>query len=453
MTHATGISTRHYVTGYQSDFETPAVPSGSNAVRLKSAIVFDKTQNAETRDDYHPGTRDALEDVPLDTQCRWSATAYVLGASTQGGFPDLDSLYQTAFSGAATTATTVAGSPTPTTTQFKLVDDNLVVGDIAKIDVEDASGQVIEKRYFQVAEKDGSDVLTIHPPLDNAPCAGDAVKAVANYRLAVSSANAVTAYRSDNLIGEMGIGCKGHLFTFKFAKGQPGELILEGQCRDVIRSIHTTLDGGIDDSQTSVDVALAGIEVGAIVSCEDELMQVSGIDADGKGLTIVRGANATTPAAHGDGCAIGPYEPTESTSGSPIRGLFGGVWLGNSGVFIKADEVSVQIDEQTIYPGHLGDGGKAGWAFNPENRKVSWSVICYLDPTVARQVQMITANSPLKVFFQAGRDDGRGCAISSSKVQFHVPEIPDSKGEPVKVTLESRAVLGTSGEDSIRFAF
>lgn len=458
MATATGRYTRHYFTGSQSTFSEPKAPSGTDAVKLKSALIFSKKQNAQNREDYHPVTRDAVEDIQLGIDCLLSATAYMLGAGTQGNSPDIGEAYTTAFTKSIIAETTVSGTPAPSTTEFKLASDNLELGDIGKIDVEDGSGNVIEQRYFSVVDKDVSDVLTIFPPLDNAPSTGDVVKAVALYNLALSNSGAITCYRSDNLIGQMGIGCKFHKFNWKFAQGNPGELSLEGQCRDVIQSVHTQIDesGGIDDSQTSFSIDDAGIEKGAIIACEDELMLVTGVSASGTDLTVTRGYNGTTPTAHSDDTDIGPYEPEETTSGSPIRGLYGGVWLGNDptdALFIMAEEVSIEIDEKTSYGHYFGDEGKAPVTSNTENRAVSWSIVCYLDLAAVKMIRLMISNSTLKVFLQAGKADGGACAFYSPVVQFDVPEIPDAAGELVKVTLQSRTSLTENGEDSIAFAF
>lgn len=454
MTTASGIFTRHYFTP-QSHFETAASPSGTDGAKLKTALTFTKSQNSEIRDDFHPGTRDLMEDVPLNIKVSMQGTAYVLGGSAQGDAPDLDDVYQTAFSRVITTGSTVAASPAPSVNQFKLASDNLDVGQLGKIDVTNADGDVIEKRYFTVLSKNESDVLTIWPALDHAPMGGDVVKAVVNYGLTLFNSNAVTCHRSDNLVGEMGIGGKFHKFLWKFAMGQTGELIIDGQCRDLIRSIFTTLDeiGGIDDSQTEFSVATDGNEVGAVLACEDERMLVTGVSEDGLTLTVQRGYDDTTPAAHDDQTQIGPCQPESSTVGSPVRGLFGGIWLDSDSRFIKADEISISIDEKTRYVGFFGDEGKAKAVVNADNREIVWEMLCHLDETTASKVRKATANSALKAFCQAGKDDGRGCAFYSPKVQFDTPEIPDSRGDLVRVTLKSRAVLGSSGEDAVSFGF
>ena len=458
MATATGRTTRHYFTRSQSAFTEPRVQDGTEAVKLKTALVFSKKQNAQVREDYHPETRDPVEDIQLGVDCTLSATAYMLGVGTQGSGPDIHEAYKTAFSETTLTGTEISGAPIPSTTQFKLASDNLEIGNIGKIDVEDGDDKVIEQRYFSVVAKDGSDVLTIFPPFENAPSAGDVVKTVVQYKPTLSNADAITCYRSDNLAGQMGIGCKFHKFTWKFSQGNPGELNLEGQCRDVIQSVRTKIDqsGGIDDSQTSITVTGAGIEEGSILCCEEELMFVAGVSEDGIDLTVTRGYNSTTASSHNNETEIGAYEPDETTSGSPIRGLHGGVWLGTTpadACFLMAEEVSIEIDEKTSFGHYFGDEGKAPIASNTENRTVFWSIVCYLDSAAAKMMRLMISNSALKAFLQAGKDDGRACAFYSPSVQFDIPEIPDAAGELVKVTLQSRACLAQNGEDSISFAF
>jgi hypothetical protein len=455
MTTAAGIYSRHYFST-QSDFTTPKEPAGSDAVKLKTALTFSKTQNHELREDFHPTTRDVLEDTPLDITVSMSTTGYVLGGAAQGTAPDLTDAYKTAFTQESISATTVASDNTTST--IKLTDDYLDVGDIGKVDITDGSGNVIEKRYFAVTGK-SSDVLTCFPPFENAPQVGDAVKAIVNYFLGLSNSSAITCHRSDNVVGEMGVGGKFHSFTWRFSRGQTGEVSMEGQCRDLIRSVHTTLDGPINDSVTTITVDHSGIEPGAILELDDgtnsELIQVGNLNTSNPKIleNCTRDFDGGGAYAFLDGDAIGPYQPDETTTGSPIRGLYGGIWLDDEGMFVKADEASITIDERTLYHGYLGDEGKSAAVENPENREVRWELTCYLDQDSATKMRKSVANETLKCFCQAGQDDARGCAFYSPKVQFNAPEFPDGKGELIKVTLTSRAVMGASGEDSVVFAF
>jgi hypothetical protein len=460
MSIAKGVLTHHYFTGVQGDFETPKGPASDHEVKLKSALTFVKTQNAEPRDDYHPNTRDLLEETPLGIDCTLSATAYVLGGGAQGLGPDVSSALETAFAMSFNNATSVAAVTDEN--NFTLTDTNeLGLHDIGKIDISDGAGNVVGQRYFVVIAKSSQDdELTVFPSLPIVPVVGDVIKSVVNYNLMVSNPNAITCHRSDNVVGEMGVGCKFHGFNWRFAQGQTGELSLEGQCRDVVRSVHTTIttSGGIDDTQTDFTVADRGIEAGAVINCQSELMYVT--RASGSELIVTRGFQSTVPAVYAQDTAIGPYEPDGSTHGSPIRGIFGGVWIGVSAlnyIELKAEEVTVHIDEKTQYVHWFGGEGKAKLADNPENREVSWSIVCYLDADTAEMVKYMTANTAMKVFFQAGQADGAGCAFYSPYVQFNVPEIPDAKGELVKVTLSSRAVMAdpffADKENSIQFGY
>ena len=441
MTYSNGSSQRHYFTGTEAVFGQAQPPVGSGAARLKTALVARRTQNHELRDDYRPGTRDSLEDVALDVSVLLSCSAYLMGGGTQGQAPDFSPIYKTAFVENALAAGTVAASPTPTTESFKLASGSLEPGEIAKLG----------DRMFVVTAKDDEDVLSIFPALPQVPVAGDLIGAAVNYNLTHGTPDPITCYRSDNVSGEIITGAKFSKFTFGFKQGGLCTVDAEGQGRELIRLLHTTLNGDINDVIDTVAVSHGGIESGAVLSCESELLLVTAVDATGKELVVVRGAFGSTAAAHLSGTAIGPYEPEEATSGAPIPGLFGGIWI--DGETISAEEATVAVDEKTLYGSAYGDGGLASFVANPEKREVTLSITAYLNETALDKARAASKNMPVPVFLQGGKSNGRCCAVYLPKVLLDLEEIPDAKGELTKVTFVSRAVLAENGEDSFALAF
>ena len=102
-----GIKTHCYATGPQDDRAGQKEVEGGHAVKLLKMWEITPLHNAEIRQDYHPDTRDACEDIPLDQgPHEVTGESYLLGAGTQGAAPDLDNVYSTAFEKKAAGATT-----------------------------------------------------------------------------------------------------------------------------------------------------------------------------------------------------------------------------------------------------------------------------------------------------------------------------------------------------------
>ena len=458
MPIAKGLYTKVYCSAAQDDIKTTKLHAGTDAVKCLETVVFTKDLSNIVRDDYHADTRSPVATVDGNEVCSFTATLYALSSGAQGTVSDIGTLLDTIFLQSANAATTVASDMT--TTEMKLTADELDVGDIGKVNVEDADGNVIERRYFYVTAKtDPALVMTITPPLTTAPTALDVIPAIVQFNHTIENQGKwVTLYRSDNVMGEMGIGCQAGKLTFTFETGQIGELGIEGLAREIIRSVHTTItDDPLTDAATTINVTHEGIEAGAVLNLiqaadASNVEQVLVGAVSGKVLSqCTRSYGADTAKAFAVGDKIGPYEPTETTAGNPIRGIYGGVWINE--VQFKTTKVTLTLDEKTMYAHFFGDDGLAEVAENPEDREIIWEIELYLETAVAEHLADAVKSTSVAVFMQAGQTDGRGVAFYSPAVEFENPVLGDSKGELTKVTLTSRAVLSTSGENAIVFGY
>jgi len=432
--------------------------AGTDAVKINAPFMFVKNQLNEPGAYLKTDTRSETVDVPLSIECTVQlGPIHLLGSGTQGAAADIAPVFATAFTQDITEASTVAASPAPDTTSFTLASDKLDVGDIGWIEIENASGVVIESKHFVVLEKDVSDGLTIWPAFTNAPTEGDLVKACVNYTLNMDNTSCVTIAQAGNLHSQIATGAKFSNFEFAFVKGEIGTVTADGFAFDVLKCIETTLDGALDDSQTTLKAALPGIDEDVPLYVDTELIDPTSLStADFVSFTVVeRGYNSTTPAAHDNGAAIGMYTPAITTAGSPILGLKGGVYIediSGAGVKLKATELSVSIDEKTVPQEFLGDDGLISGYENPEDREIVWTITADLDADTAEAMAQIDNNSGLKVFFQAGGTAGRAIAFYSPSVIFDIPERPESKGEVVRMVITSRRTLSTSAENALRWA-
>jgi len=437
----------------EATYGTTKTAAAADAVKVKSggALKITETNNVAKLDEYNSGTNDPMAEVALAKDVSWTMGLFLRGGASQGVESDAGELIKTALAQTVTVATTVAASPSPTTTAFKLAADYLAANQIGWIEVEDANGVVIEKRHFAVVSKDGSAVLTIFPALANAPTAGDHVKAVIQYKPALTNAASVSLLRAQDYYAEWATGAKASKISLKFVRGQKSEIDFEGFAQKRVTALTTAISEDLTDVETDVDVYGAGIESGAILLIGTEEMYVTAVSATGKTLTVTRGHNSTSAAAHTSGDAIAAKMPTPTLTGSEILSLDGGVFVDSiAGVQqeIKVDECTVEIDTAAEPYTYFGDGGLAQGANYPAPRNIVITATVHFGANAIELMRQAKDNLETKFFIHAGITEGRATAIWCPKVTWEIPDLPDEKNQMMKVTFTSRSVLGTAGEDA-----
>lgn len=453
MTIARGGDAKHYI-ATEAAYGTPKSPAATDALKVRSPFMFSKNHNVIKNDEFQPGTLDPMVETATSWDVTFSGGVYLRGGASQGAAPDIDDLMLTGFTKDTIVASTVASDAA--VNAFKLAADYLDAGDIGFIEVENVGGAVIERKHFIVVSKTAGAVVTIFPALDNIPTVGDHVKACINYKPTMSNSASVSIHRSDNLIGQFLTGGKLQKTTMRFVRGQIAEADFEGFGQLAGHSIITTIAEDLDDSETGVDVAAAGIDEGAILLCDSEEMLVTAVSATGKVLTVTRGHNSTTPAVHTTGAAIGPKAPAQTVTGAEIIGLDGGIFfndLASAQAELKADECTIEIGNGAQPYTYFGDGGKAQNAHYSQDREITLTVVAHLNAQAAELVRQTMTEGTTKFFIQAGETTARSFAFYAPKVSWNPPEIEAPKDDLVRVTFTSRLVMGSAGEDSFIMGF
>ncbi len=464
-----GIKTHCYATKPQSDLATQRVVEKEDALKLLKMWEISPVHNAEIREDYHPHTRDATQDIPLDQgPHEITGESYLLGGQNQGAAPDLGHVYATAF------AEKIAGAAVQTVDETESnritlapADGYWDKGDLLKVKSEN------QDRYVLALNKTGDEpdpkVYTVWPPFDHLLKTDDPVSANVNYRLMNDNYDAITTYTVDEATAVTGVGAAFSRFTFTFARGKTARVEMSGQCREIKRLHKTSLDAALgDDPQNDRTIVLSNssCESGAVIhlmegQTKNEYILLGDTEDNVTFENCTRGFGGSVPASFSEGQIVAGYDLEDETNGMPIRGLTGGITIGKAddekrAVLMPPDaEATVTIDEKQKMIGYFGDGGKVMFKLSPENREVTLAMAGYCDLSMIENIIETVKDTPIRVMIQCGTTDGGSFAIAMPKVLFHPPLIGDSKGDIAKVSLESRAVLFDSDNniDSVVFAY
>jgi hypothetical protein len=419
---------------------TPVVPTGASFIENRSGFDFAQGQNSALRDDFVSTSGSSGPTVLTDKSPTWSSASYSLaGALT---IVNNDPLLQTAFTKGTTANDVISASPVPSTTQFKV--DGAAITAAGECALVHPTGG--EKQYAWVTDVTAG-LITVYPPLTVAPTAGDNAYGTDVWSTARENSVTATLYSSDNLTGTMAPGSFISTIDFNFAKGELVDIAMTGGSKELIQSIHTTLSAEIDDAVTTVPVTDAGNDVGAILSCESELMLVTAISS--LDLTVTRGYNSTTPATHLISVAIGPYEPVAVTSGSPIPGVAGGAWINST--LMKTDVTTISMDMKNL--GNMAFGSETYCSKeSPERREISISPTLQVDR--AAMAKFPDLGSPVPFAIQAGETQGTSCGIYAPAVKFDKPDTTREAGAILTVALQSTSVSdGLTSNSDIYIAF
>ena len=461
MADQVGTHVKHYVAD-QTAAGTAVVFAATDAFKVGkgSGVEITATPTVEALDAFR-ATRDPREEVQTTLEVAIAVNMDLNSSGTQGTAVDYAPLLETGFTDTAISATSVAGSPSPTTTVFTLTADNLDAGQDGAVTF--ASGDYVGKTYyFHVVSKDGA-ALTVYPALPKAPVALDVIEAVINYTCPCQPSEIVTLWRMWGICGtdqwaEYAEAAWANEFVWTFARGERANLAMSGMAHDYARMNSTTLDQAIDDAVVEMSVDDAGNTVGAILYGGTEQFKISSVDSTGLDFGMSRGYGGTSAASHLDEIALTPGGgvTTETTSGDPIRMLAGRLFLDidtTSGDSIKADSVTITHNTGRAPLFYNGDGGKVAETNAPGDRSTILSINVYIDETNLHLFQKAQARTTLRWSFQCGDTAGRAIFFYGPKVPFNPANVPNKPGEMLTLTMESRPFMGSSTDgDSFQFA-
>ena len=235
---------------------------------------------------------------------------------------------------------------------------------------------------------------------------------------------------------------------------EAARLTFSGTARVPARLVQTTLDGGINDAVTSIDVANGDCIPSDVSSSipyyfqiDDEVIKV--LSVSGNTLTVdTRGGTGlgSGAASHSDLDKVFPYQPAGTFAGSPIPATSGELLV--NGDPLQAGTVSVEVDQGIIYRENVHGDNYVVDGYVGGQRAVTatldgWS---FYDSTMVQAMGAARRES-VSVHCQQGTAEGALIAVEMPTFKFEEPDL-DRGGDEVTVSLTGQAI-GTAAETEI----
>ena len=305
-------------TTFGSSTGTPS--SATNPLRIKRVSLTSTTPGDAYRDN-HGRTR--VGDVQKAQSFQFSIETDLRPGPTQGTAPDgvEDILSKSGFDVGSNSGDTVQASPTPTATGFDIAaagnftNNELVVIDNA------TDGAVVR----QIKSGGGTTSLVVRPAMTTAPTTNDQVNNGISYLPNETMADAPDGFSIFSTMGDeamqIGTGCVADEITIEFGGDEQVRANYSGPCRSVAYTYETQLDGAINNSVTSITVDNGEhFYPNTFLKINSEAMIVTAVS--GNTLTVTRGADGTSAAAHSDNDAVVAYEWAQTfQSDAPISSV------------------------------------------------------------------------------------------------------------------------------------
>ena len=426
------------------------IPLAANALRVITASVNGKSPFALFEDKRGSSTPFGVIDQKRSAE--WSLECYAY-TTTSGTAPDWADLLTSGGWQAETSGDTTIRGTASTTTQVN-VNSTSGMGAGSCIIV---GGEI--RRITAVDATPGAANVTVTPALSTAPTtASEAVTGGIVYRPkdakdTTPDSNTIWAFNNnsaDRLIGGV-VGTN----SFTMGGDEAARITFSGTGRQDNRMAQTALDGGINDSVTTIAVD-SGVVVPSDASASNpyyyqvnsEVIKVIGVSANN--LTVDTrggyGTPSTSAASHSDGDLVFPHQPTGDYAGTPIPATSGELLV--EGAEFQAGSISVEVDQGIIYRENVHGDAYVVDGYVGGRRAVTatldgWS---FYDSTLIQALNARDRTS-VSVFAQQGDTAGGIVAIELPTFYFEEPDM-DRGGDEVTVSMTGQAV-GTAAETEI----
>ena len=302
------------VNAYQTPIELPTAAMAFQALEIEYTLdPFQKKRAAKTGDiGGAPGS------IPMMRSGTWRVLTEVLPSGSGGTEMDAAILFLHGImnhSVSTPTATTVSGAGS-TIAVIDVADaSGITAGDF--VGFTDSSGNVHGRRIKTVNTAATPDNITVETPLTFTPADTTAVVASKTYtKLDDNHETAFTLWHKFTHGGVRLGGCVATDGKLIWGNNDIPQIEFSGFFREYAQARPTTLDGGIDNSQTAMVVDdWRGLTEGLCMVIEAEganAAEVIYIDAEPTSttITIERNKDAGGADAHGDAAVISVYEPS-----------------------------------------------------------------------------------------------------------------------------------------------
>jgi len=444
--------------GTQSALGTLATtPSGATPGRIVKVDLTPEVTEEPYKDKHGRTMVGSRKNAETAT---WALEALLRPSDTLGQDPHHSLvLSKGGFTEQTNTSTTVAASPSPTTTTFDVASaSNLAVGQLIKIS-NTTDGEIIR----QISALSGTSV-TVRPAMTSAPTASDAVDNGDGWlenTTQGSNLDIFTLYRwilTDQIA--VGEGC--FVDTISIEAGQDANVVLkaDGPARKVSMGHRGQLNGAIGStSSTSITVDDGSLyDVNVPIYIGTEAMLVTAVS--GQTLTVTRGYDGTTAATHSDNDPVLAYKPTLSyAAATPISSLDVDVYVwegdGNAPILLGAGQANLSIKNgaKVIGPA-MGETVAAHHFTTSDRREITFELNAWLtvgdgSSKEARWIRNGLAADTVGVMVVAGTPSSAGGGVfawiaPTAKVQ--APAIDTGADGEIPITISGNA-RGTTSED------
>ncbi len=425
----------------ESSYGVATDPSETGALRFSEFVI---TPNEEriSRQDRRPGSRSAEAMIRGKRNIEATLVAEDCPSGTAGTSPDLDELLQTTYDKVSfTPSTTVEASPTPTTSGCTVADAaGLATGSIIGVPALDEAGVAV---VFAVrVETVVGAAITWTPELPSAPAAGATIGARVEYVLAVDNQNSATAYKYYGTdFVECLAGAVATSWEYEIEAGGVVSASATVAAKDVARFQPMALAAACTQSQTEIVVSDLTSDVYSAGRCVFQLgaeqVAVTAVDEDNTSVTIERGVNGTSAAAHDQDDEMTPVRPDPTFYGAPIAGILGRIAIGGTYYHITGARI-VHRENSNLRNEQFGSATAVG-KLNAAPREVSVELNGYL---IANEDRWQLAHGIVQtaVLIQAGTQAGGIHAFALPKVEFDLPAIEGNADEEVPLQLTGTAM-------------
>lgn len=449
----------------QTAFGTAADYVATDAFKcLKdSPLAFTAVQDDVARDDNVP-TRDVEASVQGKVGPHtWTFGAYALPSGTPGTAPDIDPIMESMLTKSTTTQFTLTG--TPTTSILYTTDVGAVTAD-AIIALHTATTDVYQCVHVAtVTSASGTDTITLSHAVSHLPVAGDIVYATVQYapRNLVDTTKLFTLARVGEIDMEQVSSAIADTFKLECAgQSDQAKVTMTGYgARYVSLGKQVLTASGITDSDSTVDTSMyiTGVDssnpVYATIEAEGvntaETVKFTAYDTATLSGAITRAQKGTSASAHATNAVMVPYQPSETTAGVPIPGVYGAFYL--SGTAFSVNSQSFETKEGVTAIEVYGDTEPSGYEYTGlREPKVTANVFAKTDSALLKQAMENHAGTTYDVLMQFGNRLGKMWAVWLPSVLFKNPSVTPPKNGLIHFTLESKLVLGDGADGSYRMA-
>ena len=412
---------------YFGTFTPPTTGAGGGLLNTSARCVrthkfdIDRKQTQVARAEIRE-SRTGQDKLYGATAPEGSLAVCVQGNGTPGTPADISPLLETCYAKRIVAGSAYTGQTTGGCT-LSSPPANLAVGDIIGVPIMGRLVGVVVGGYVV-----GTGVVSFRETLPQAPDASGSVPASVQYDLLAAPSHSVTVYRAFNAnYLEILVGAIAKKVKINFQNNKESDLEIDVLAKDMTRVERMALHTTVDDATTSFVVdknRVHWVESGGCqLLIESEIVTVTGYDDTTNTLTVVRGAEGTTPTAHTASALmyLTPFAPAAAYNGRNIIDQ-GFTWINDYLTAFKS--ASIEDDENyTLLTGNLGM--RTGWGpISAKKRVVAANCEVHHDLAAPALLSILDGWEQISMTLQIGKIAGTILAVDCPVVQSLAPGMP-----------------------------